>query len=107
MLEGDVHRSLEKRGGLGSCAADENVQSAELLSDLFEHRLDLIGLGDVGLDDEAASAALADFGEGFLGSGFVLHVVDRDSGAVLRKLECNAASNPARAASNECVLSFE
>ena len=107
LFEGYIHGRLEERGGLRTRIADENIQGAELLGDLFEHRLDLIRLGNVGLDGETGSATLADLGQRILGGCLILDVMDGDSDAALRELECYAATNSARATSNECVLALQ
>ena len=52
LIEGDVHRRLVERRQLGPRVAHEDVQRAELALDPAEHATDLIGAGDVRLDDE-------------------------------------------------------
>ena len=71
----------EGRVALDAGVVDEDVAAAELSVGLFDEVLDVGGLGDVGLEDDAFAACGFDFGADSLGSVGVAEEVDDDGAA--------------------------
>jgi len=89
---------------LGACVADEDIELLELLLDLAEHLLDLIGAQHIGLHDESVGIASADFGKRLIGGTLVLEIMDGDLRSLLRQLQRDSSTDTAGASSDQGVF---
>ena len=84
----DVHDRLE---GAEGRVVDQDVEAAEPVLDLLEHRLDRLGLAHVGQDDVRADAVLLGQGLDLLGGLDVAQGIDDHVGALLGELQHDRA----------------
>src|SRR5204863_4251171 len=83
----------ELRVDRGHCVVDPYVDRAELVFSRLRSSLDLVGVGDVGGEDESFSAQLLDLCRRAL-EPRIAAGQERDSGAVLRKPARSRAADP-------------
>jgi hypothetical protein len=104
-FERDIHGRFVEGRGFGAGIADEDVERAELRTNLLKHAADFLGLADVGLDNEAIGTVSANFFESSLGGFPVAIVVNGYARSFFGKLEGNAAANAAGTSRDENVFS--
>ena len=81
---------------------DEDVEAAtECDTDLVEHRLHGIAVGDVGLDQEGVAARVLDRLQRFLGGFAAAVVIDRDAHTGARERDRDRSADVASAAGDE------
>jgi hypothetical protein len=79
---------------LRSRIAHADVQPAELVSDLVEHPLDVLGARDVGLDHAPLGTTPAHLRQGLVRRVGLRVIVHGDVDAALRELERDAPPDP-------------
>ena len=86
---------------------DEDVEAAQLVDGLLDHRLGLLVVGDVARDRGGLAALFLDRGHDLFGLGLAGSVVDADRGALGGERLGHGAADAPGAARNERNLAFE
>lgn len=120
MLDGAV-KALPRQSVQGThlegkvSVVDQHIDGAELLFDRLHHTVDLILARYVGLRDQTLSAGRPHFRKNFLGSFFVLVIVNRDRGTGFCQADrcrrpdaaarpCDKNDLPVQRATDECAI---
>ena len=97
-----VGLGIEQRSERGSRGVgDEEVEAAEPLANLGEHRADRVAIFEVRCDCHCAPAALGDRVDGSLGSLAVALVVDDDRRTLAGEVLGRGAADPPRCAGDQ------
>ena len=73
-----------------------------LLTDQREHLLNIVIVGDIGLDHQAAGALAFDQGGGLLGVAPMADIIDHHIDAVFGEPQGNGLADPPGAAGHQC-----
>ena len=83
------------------------IDRTQLLLGHPHHRLDLIALRHIGLNEHGSSADIGNFLQHFFGGVFILMIIDNHGSAVLRQANGRSRANAAARAGNERDFSLE
>ncbi len=80
------------------------MRVAEFRFGLGKHAPNFLRLADVRLNDKSVGASFANFAQGLLRGGFILHIVNGDVYFLFGELESDASANTPRTAGDQRAL---